>query len=133
MPLLPLPAHTGLRQPIHASQLAAVALELVRQFTTSGWDPQLPQRTALGGDTELSYSAMLRTLQQSLPFEDPARKCRLLHIPTRLFQAAAAPLLLYSPKAFEAVLRISADLSGFTPVHQLLRTKPQEFPVFPLI
>lgn len=41
LPLLPLPAQTGLRQPILAGQLAAVALELARQFKTSGWDPSL--------------------------------------------------------------------------------------------
>ena len=133
LPLLPLPAHIGLRQPIHASQLAAVALELVRQFTTSGWDPLLPQRIALGGDSELSYAAMLRALQQSLPQTDPARRCRLLSVPNRLFYAAASPLLLQSPKAFEAVLRMGCDLSGFTPAHQLLQAKPQPFPVLPLL
>jgi hypothetical protein len=133
VPLLPLPAHTGLRQPIHASQLAAVALELVHQFTTSGWDPQLPQRIALGGDSELSYAAMLRALQQSLPQTDPVRRCRLLSVPNRLFYAAAFPLLLQSPKAFEAVLRMGSDLSGFTPAHQLLKAKPQPFPVLPLL
>ncbi len=133
LPFLPLPAHTGLRQPIHASQLAAVSLALVRQFTTNGWDPQLPQRIALGGDSELSYAAMLRSLQQSLPQSDPARRCNLLSVPNRLFYAAASPLLLQSPKAFEAVLRMGSDLSGFTPAHQLLKAKPQPFPVLPLL
>ena len=134
LPFLPLPSHTGLRQPIHASQLAAVALELVNQFTAGGWGPQLPQRIAIGGDSEVSYAAMLLALQQSLACTDPARNCRLLPIPTRLFQAAAAPLVLHSPKAFESVLRVSADLSGFTPTHKLLNiNKQQKFPVYPLI
>lgn len=133
LPLLPLPTHTGLRQPIHASQLAAVALELVCQFTNSGWDPQLPQCIALGGDSELSYAAMLRALQLSLPDTDPARRCRVLSIPTRLFYTAASPLLMQSPKTFEAVLRMGSDLSGFTPSHQLLKAKPQPFPVSPLL
>lgn len=124
LPLLPLPTQTGLRQPIHASQLAAVALELVRQFTTTGWDPELPQRIALGGDSELSYAAMLRALQQSLPQTHPVCRCRLLSMPTRLFYAAAAPLLQQSPKSNEAVLRMGSDLSGFTPAHQLLKAKP---------
>ena len=132
LPFLPLPAHTGLRQPIHASQLAAVALELMHQFALSRWDPQLPQCITLGGDIELSYAAMLRALQQSLP-DDSARSCRLLSVPTRLFYAAAAPLLLQSPKSFEAVLRMGSDLSGFTPAHQLLKTPLQSFPVFPLL
>jgi hypothetical protein len=39
LPLVPLPAHTGLRQPIHARQLAAVVFSLVRRLSAAGWDP----------------------------------------------------------------------------------------------
>jgi hypothetical protein len=127
---LPLPAHTGLRQPIHARQLAAVAFSLARQLTAAGWDPALPARIPLGGDVQLSYRAMLQALQQAQPPGDPARRCRLLPIPNRLFLLLAAPLLLRSPKAFEAVLRMGADLAGFLPAHQLLAEPPQPFPAF---
>lgn len=132
LPLLPLPEHTGLRQPIHACQLAAVALRLAQHGAGSGFDCHIAERIALGGDSELSYTAMLQALLQALPPNDPARRCRLLPLPSRLFHAAAAPLLLHSPKAFEAVLRIGADLAGFTPSHRLLNTEPQFFPVLPL-
>lgn len=132
VPLLPLPAHTGLRQPIHARQLAAVALELASRLDSPGWTAALPERIALGGDTELSYAGMLQALQRAMPPEDPARRCRLLPIPNRLFFALATPLLLRSPKAFEAVLRISADLAGFTPANTLLDQAQQPFPVLPL-
>jgi len=132
LPFLPLPADTGLRQPIHASQLAAVALHIAEQLRGSGGDPLLPERITLGGDTSLTYGSMLRALQQAQPAGDPARRCRLLPIPNRLFYFLAAPLLLRSPKAFEAVLRMSANLSGFTPAHQLLGREPQPFPVLPL-
>jgi len=132
LPLLPLPAHTGLRQPIHASQLAAVAFHLAQQAVGAGWDSELPERITLGGDSELSYAAMLQALQHALPAQDPARRCHLLPLPSRLFHAAATPLLLHSPKAFEAVLRIGADLAGFTPSHCLLVQPPQSFPLLPL-
>ena len=132
LPLVPLPAHTGLRQPIHARQLAAVALHLAQQLHGSGWDESLPARIALGGDTTLTYAAMIRALQQAQPPGDPARRCRLLPIPNRLFFALASPLLIRSPKAFEAVLRMGADLAGFTPAHQLLGREPESFPVLPL-
>jgi hypothetical protein len=131
-PLVPLPEHTGLRQPIHARQLAAVALHLAQELDGSGWDASLPACIALGGDTTLSYAAMVSALQQAQPPGDPARRCRLLPVPNRLFFALASPLMLRSPKAFEAVLRIGANLSGFTPTHQLLGTEPQPFPVLPL-
>jgi hypothetical protein len=132
VPLFPVPSRSGLRQPIHASQLAAVALHLSRQLAGSGWDPDLPQRIALGGDTSLSYESMIRSLQSAQPASDPARRCRLLPIPNRLFFTLASPMILHSPKQFEAVLRMGANLSDFTPSHQLLGTEPQPFPVLPL-
>jgi len=132
LPCLPLPAQSGLRQPIHASQLAAVALQLAQQLCGAGWDASLQERIALGGDTTLTYAAMIRSLQQAQPQGDSARRCRLLPLPNRLIFSLATPLLLRSPKAFEAVLRMGANLSGFTPAHQLLGREPQPFPVLPL-
>lgn len=132
LPLVPLPADTGLRQPIHARQLAAVALHLVQQLDGSGWNASLPAFIALGGDTTLSYATMIRAVQQAQPPGDPAHRCCLLPIPNRLFFALASLLLLRSPKAFEAVLRIGANLSDFTPAYQLLGSEPQPFPVLPL-
>lgn len=132
VPLLPVPSDSGLRQPIHASQLAAVALHLARQLAGSGLDPDLPECIALGGDTSLSYESMIRALQNAQAASDPAHRCRLLPVPNRLFFSLAAPMLLRSPKAFEAVLRMGANLAGFTPAHQILGTDPQPFPVLPL-
>jgi hypothetical protein len=132
LPCLPLPAQSGLRQPIHASQLAAVALHLAQKLCGAGWDPSLPERIALGGDTTLTYAEMIRALQLAQPAGDAARRCRLLLLPNGLFFGLATPLLLRSPKAFEAVLRMGANLSGFTPAHQLLGRETQPFPVLPL-
>ena len=132
LPCLPLPAETGLRQPIHASQLAAVALHMADQLRRFIGDQRLPERITLGGDTTLTYASMIKALQQAQPAVDPALRCRLLPIPNRLFFTLASPLLLRSPKAFEGLLRMGANLSGFTPVHQLLGREPQAFPVLPL-
>lgn len=138
LPLLPLPAHSGLRQPIHASQLAAVAWEAARRIAAPGGqgdapaEATWPERLALGGDDQLSYRAMLQALQRAQPAGDPARRCRLVPIPDRLFILLAAPLLLRSPRAFEAILRMGADLAGFTPAHRLLERPAQPFPMLPL-
>ena len=132
LPFLPLPAETGLRQPIHVSQLSAVALYLANQIIWSGLDHSSPEKIALGGDSTLTYSEMIIAIQQSQSSGDPARRCRLLSIPNRLFFLLAAPLLLRSPKTFEAVLRIGANLSGFTPANQLLKSEFKPFPLLPL-
>lgn len=132
LPLIPIPSDSGLRQPIHASQLAAVALYLVQQLSETGSQSSFPERIDVGGDSILDYQAMLRALQQAQPPGDTACRCLLLPIPNRLFFLLAAPLLIRSPKAFEAVMRMSANLSGFTPAHQFLGGEPQPFPVMPL-
>ena len=130
-PFLPLPAGSGLRQPIHASQLAAVALQqamgMLRRELLVGSRVQ-----AIGGDEQLSYADMLRQVQQALPARDGARRCRVLELPDRLFFLAASPLLVFSPKDFEAVLRIGADLAGFPSSSELIQGPRQAFPVLPL-
>lgn len=132
LPLLPIPARSGLRQPIHARQLAEAALAVVERLEREGSGCALPPVVVLGGDESLSYGAMLERLRQSAPAGDSARRCRLLGLPPRLLLWLANPLLLVSPKAFEALQRTQADLAGFLPVHQLLGQPAQSFPVMPL-
>ena len=126
-----LPSETGLRQPTPARLLAAVALHMAHQVRGSGWDASLAARIARG-DITMSYAAMISALQQAQPPGDPARRCRLLAIPNFLFFACASPLLLRSPKPFEAVLRMRANLAGFSRAHQLLGRELESFPVSPL-
>ena len=132
LPLLPLPSFSGLRQPIHASQLAAVILHFVRQIAEGMLDPYKPECLAIGGDFELSYAAMLLALQQSLPPSDSAKSCRLILIPNRFFFFLCSVLLLRSTRYFEAVLRMASNLSGFIPCHQIHGGPPSRFPVLPL-
>lgn len=135
LPVLPIPAQTGLRQPIHCSQLAAVAFKQAHSLSHSTLRDQHNhaisqiQLLTLGGDQELTYSEMLRALQVAQPEDDRARRCLLFPIPNRLFFSAMLPLMIYSPKAFESVLRLGADLAGFTPSHELLGQHPQSFPI----
>ncbi len=137
-PILPIPLNTGSRQPIHAVQLAGVAFKLMQQLVSvylesgSNLASSHSEIVALGGDQTLDYRDMLRALQHSQPIGDPARRCMLLPIPNKLFFFLAAPLLLLSPKLFEAVLRIAADLAGFLPSHQLLDQSPKPFPLQPV-
>lgn len=133
LPLLPLPGEGGLRQPIHCRQLAAVALHLADRLARDGFDPSQPVHLPLGGDDTLTYAAMLRRLQDATDPGDRARRCRLVALPPRLFLSLASPLLLLSPKRFEAVLRMGADLAGFTPAHRILGGPPEPFPVLPLV
>jgi hypothetical protein len=138
LPLLPVPSPGGLRQPIHCRQLAAVALEQALALTLaptsepagSGLQPYV--HLLVGGDDSLSYGAMLQRLQQALPAEDRGRRCRLLPVPAPMLLGLAVPLLLLSPRRFEAVQRMQADLAGFCPAHRLLGADAEPFPLQPL-
>ena len=132
LPVLPLPEPTGSRQSIHTSQQAGVALCSALALSETRKPQSTQQVQCSGGDDVLSYRTMLLRLQAALPEGDAARRCRLIAVPQRLFFAAAWPLQCFSPKTFEAVLRMGADLSGFPSANELLSSQAQLFPVQPL-
>lgn len=130
-PLLFLPRNSGLRQPIHASQLADVVYGKVKSI-------QHPinriESTVLtvGGDEILTYTQMILKVQMSLPVRDVGRRCRIIELPNRVFYLFAAGILPISPKLFEAIMRITSNLAGFSLASQLLGVEPKTFPVLPL-
>ena len=126
-PFILFPRESGKRQPIHATQLAAIALKMTADIQTNPLEA--PKLLEVGGDETLSYLAMLKRLQSSSSGEAVNRRCRLFTIPNQLFFFLAAPIALFSLKRYEAVLRIGADLSGFTPASTLLQQTPALFPV----
>jgi len=131
-PILPLPADTGLRQPIHATQLAAVVRTLVMDLIHQTDGAPTSDFIAVGGDDTLTYHELLLRLQQQCDASDRARRCRLVALPAWLFRGLAAPLLLAAPKGFEAVMRMQVDLAGFLPAHRLVGEDPRSFPVLPV-
>ena len=132
LPFIVLPSKTGLRQPIHAHQLASVVLSLVSQLFATQSPVFSYNCTALGGDTTLSYYEMVCALQRAQLSGDPALHCFIIQLPSRFFYLLCSPFLLISPKIFEALFRIGSDLSGFTPAHKILASEPQSFPLAPL-
>jgi len=131
LPFLFLPSASGYRQPIHSTQLAEVSLHLIDQFFQHTPSSAFPELIQLGGDTTLTYLAMILSIQAAQPNNDPAHRCRIILIPNRLFFLLTSCVLLVSPKLYEAILRMGSNLSGFTTVHELLRTDPKVFPVQP--
>ena len=126
-PFILFPNQSGKRQPIHARQLAAIALKMAVDIQTNPLDT--PMLLEVGGDETLSYLTMLKRLQSSSSGEALKRQCKLFTIPNQLFFFLAAPIALFSLKRYEAVLRIGADLAGFTAAGSLLQQPPARFPV----
>ena len=131
-PALFLPNRTGLRQPIHAGQLAGVAFHQAKKILEGNWQTNEESVVALGGDEMLSYEEMVQRIQVSLSSEDLGKQCRIIKVPDKVFYTLSAPILPFNPKLFEAVMRIKSNLSGFTKAHELTNSNPQHFPVFSL-
>ena len=129
LPFIPFPSESGLRQPIHASQLAEYIAKLTKTFIQGENESVTKEIINLGGDEELSYSEMIVALKQSLPKNHNAKNCLILEIPSTFFYFIFSPLLIFNIKYFSSILRIGSNLSGFQKVHKLCNTKPRKFPI----
>lgn len=130
-PVIPIPRSTGLRQPIHCSQLSSVVLTLAFNFLRSSPDTCFSVLN-IGGDSILSYREMLVSLRDALVLRDKSHYCLFLALPNSFFYLLFSPLLLFSPKKYEALLRVSSNLSGFATSRSITSTKLTPFPLLPL-
>ena len=133
LPILPIPNQTGLRQPIHAKQLASIFMNYVKDFNSKGNKLVQQEIVEVGGNSIISYEKMLTLIKINLPKNDPGKNCIFLKIPNRLFYFFSAPLIIISPKLYEAILRTSSDLAGFKKSSSYkFDYKKKNFPVLPL-
>lgn len=131
MPVIFVPKSTGMRQPIHASQLAKVVHKMAEEMLQDKECGRYPVILPLGGDETLSYGQMLARVQESLPIRDTGRRCKLITISDRIFLVFSSLLLPINTKLFEAVMRINSNLSGFTSACSILAEEPKSFPLLP--
>ena len=132
LPFIIFPSDTGLRQPIHAKELAKVAFHYSRMIiekTSSIQEFKNNSFLEIGGDQIMTYKNMIVELQKSLPKFDKARNSKIILIPNRIFYFLTSFIFLYSPKIFESLLRITADLSNFKKVHEIIGKKSTKFPL----
>lgn len=122
-----LPSNSGMRQPIHSNQLAAVVFCLMNK---SFYDVNKLRSEFInvGGDEILDYGQMIKSLKDSLDKKDKAKKCFVIKVPNRLFFISILPVMFFSPKTFAALSRVCADLSGFKKACEITKTNPIKFP-----
>ena len=126
LPIIFFPSISGIRQPIHALQLAEIIKYIIDNDT---FLPNvLKGRMLIGGDEELTYEKMLFRIKDSLKQNDKAKNCLLLKIPNRFFLFLMSPLVLISPKIYESFQRINSNLSGFELPYKILKKKKTLFP-----
>ena len=122
-----LPSNSGLRQPIHAYQLAeAIYFLMIKSIKAK--NKVSNNLINLGGDTILNYEQIIKSLKNSVDKNDPARKCLILKMPNRLFLFSILPVMIFSPKSFAALSRICSNLAGFKKACEITKNKPNSFP-----
>ena len=82
-PIIPFPSKSGLRQPIHISQLSELIIFYIKNY--KNFSNYKVQKILVGGDKIFTYKEMIFLIQKSLPVNHPARNCRIVLLPSRIF------------------------------------------------
>ncbi len=122
-----IPSNSGLRQPIHANQLAEVVYFLMIELLKTK-NKVSNNLINLGGDIILNYQEIIESLKNSVSKNDAAKKCLILKIPNRFFLVSILPVMIFSPKSFAALSRMCSDLSGFEKACKITKSEPRIFP-----
>ncbi len=127
---IPIPKDTGIRQPIHYSQLIKCILKISYSYISNSEksDGKL-NIFDIGGDEELSYEKMLNRIKDNMKYDYLLRKCFLIKIPNRIFFFILSPVILISPKYYESILRIAINMGGFQPSYKISGEKKSKFPL----
>ena len=127
-PFCIIPSRTGLRQPIHFSQLSELTYIFLDQFKNSKLNEKVCKIVEVGGDEELSYSDLLLRLSM-FSTNTFFKKCRVIPVPNKIFYLIIFPLLIFKPKIFERLYRMQSDLSGFPKYSYYTGKSSKKFPL----
>jgi len=127
-PIILFPKETGLRQPIHISQLAEVVYQ-VYDFSNNTRKKKQVKIFEVGGDITLSYLDMIYSIRENLLKTKKITFCKIIQVPNKIFYFFIFPIYFISPKIFESLLRIQVNLSGFKTCSIITNKKNLRFPV----
>ena len=129
---LPIPKETGIRQPIHYSQLIKCMIKISKSYLDLNSATNKKGSLNIfdiGGDEELSYEKMLLRIKKHLLNESKLRRCFIIKIPNRIFFLILSPLIIFSPRYYASILRISSNMGGFSPAYKIHKEKKNKFPL----
>ena len=123
------PNVSGLRQPIHFSQLSKLTFFLIDQLIRKNKNQNKEQILIdIGGDEELEYREILVRLSDILSIRF-SHNCKIIPIPRFLYNLLIYPFILFNPKIFEALLRVGSNLSGFIKCSEYIGESLKKFPI----
>ena len=127
LPFVILPKNIGLRQPIHAFQLAKITFFYLKKFSKLKDRNFTFEGVNIGGDEVLSYRDMISRILNERNKTIFSNK-KIFTVPNFLFYIIISPFLFISPKIFETIFRISSNFSGFTKCSDLIGESSKKFP-----
>ena len=74
---------------------------------------------------------MINRLKVSLSRNNKLFFCKTINLPNRIFLFIFSPIMLFSPKSFDAIQRLSTDLSGFIKANYITKNRRKKFPIEP--
>lgn len=133
LPFIIIPRNTGLRQPIHARELASYIYKISNRIYFKNIENIFKNKIIeIGGDEELTFKSLLFRLKNYYAKNDPIRNCIIYEIPQNIFLLLIFPISLISPKRYESLLRLNSNLSGFNKSSILLDKPLNKFPEGPI-
>ena len=128
--IIPIPKETGIRQPLHYSQLINSILKISQSYINLNSSVKNKGRLNIldiGGDEELSYEKMLLKIKENLVNQSLIRRCFIIKIPNRIFFFILSPLIIFSPRYYASILRISVNMGGFSPSYKINKKRELNF------
>ena len=123
------PTKSGLRQPIHYSQLSKLTFFLIDQLIRKNKNQNKEQIFIdIGGDEELQYREILVRLTDILSNRF-SHNCKIIPIPKFLYYFIIYPFILFNPKFFEALFRVGSNFSGFIKCSEYIGESLKKFPI----
>lgn len=126
-PFIILPSESGLRQPIHFSQLSDCILKYCFNYENISLHNPNENILTLGGDHEMTYFDLIVLIRKELIMANKLYYFIIFRLPNRLFKLLFSPFILFSPKFYDAINRITVDLAGFTKSSKILNCKNKSF------
>ena len=128
--VIPMPRSSGLRQPIHCSQLSKIVIFFINKIFLDNQNSINSFKIInVGGDEELSYFKLIKRIQKSLPKKDFGKFCLIIKVPDYLFFLLGMITLFKSFKLFESILRINSNMCNFEQAYKFIGGIKRKIPI----
>ena len=111
--------------------MSKVAIFFIQKHLKNNFTKHENKFILIGGDVEISCKKLILLMQNSLKINVRGWKCIIITIPNKFFYTLFFQIFWISPEYYEALLRISSNLSGYLKASKVMKSNPHDFPIKP--